>query len=141
MEIVVGSKYKICKKLGKGSFGVLYSGINLKTEEEVAIKLEKVSEPQPILHYESKIYEKLAGVPGVPNVHWYGIEGDYSVMVIDILGPTLEKLFEFCQYKWSMQVILWIAEQLVSRIESLHSKNFIHRDIKTENFLIGYGKK
>ena len=49
MEIRVGSKYKVCKKLGKGAFGDLYSGINLKTEEEVAIKLEKIDEKRPML--------------------------------------------------------------------------------------------
>ena len=96
MEIRVGSKYKVCKKLGKGAFGDLYSGINLKTEEEVAIKLEKIDAKEPMLQYESKIYEKLAGCPGIPHVHWFGIEGDFNVMVMDILGPTLENLFDFC---------------------------------------------
>lgn len=61
MEIRVGGKYKISKKLGHGAFGDLYSGINIKTNEEVAIKLEKLEAEAPMLQYEAKIYEKLAG--------------------------------------------------------------------------------
>jgi len=62
-------------------------------------------------------------------------------MVMDILGPPLQDLFDFCDRKWGMQTILSIAMQLIQRIEVLHSKNFIHRDIKPENFLVGAGKK
>ena len=49
MEIRVGGKYKVCKQLGQGAFGILYAGINLKTNEEVAIKLEPLSSDQPML--------------------------------------------------------------------------------------------
>ena len=62
-----------------------------------------------MLFYESKIYEKLVGEPGVPRIHWYGVEGDFNVLVMDILGPPIGSLFDFCDNKWSMQVILWIA--------------------------------
>ena len=100
MEIRVGGKYKISKKLGRGAFGDLYSGINLKTNEEVAIKLEKLDTQTPMLQYEAKIYEKFQGGPGIPTIHWYGVEGDFNVMVMDILGPPLEELFQFCKKKW-----------------------------------------
>ena len=96
MELRVGGKFKIAKRLGKGAFGDLYSGNNLKTGDEVAIKLEKSDTATPMLHYEAKIYEKLAGQAGIPAVHWYGVEGEFNVMVMDILGPPLGTLFEFC---------------------------------------------
>ena len=113
MEIRVGGKYKIAKKLGGGAFGDLYSGINIKTNEEIAIKLEKLETEQPMLQYEAKIYEKLAGSLGIPQVHWQGVEGDFNVMVMDILGPPLEDLFNFCDRHWGMQTILSIAMQLI----------------------------
>ena len=59
MEIRVGGKYKFDKKLGKGAFGALYSGINIKTGEEVAIKLEHVNTKHPQLFYEAKLLQYL----------------------------------------------------------------------------------
>ena len=113
----------------------------MKTNEEVAIKLEKVNCPQPMLQYEAKLYEKLEGLPGFPNIQWFGVEGDYNVLVMDILGPSFQNLFDFCEQKFQIKTIVYLAAQMVARIESMHSKNFIHRDIKPENFLLGFGKK
>jgi len=62
-------------------------------------------------------------------------------MVMDILGPSLDSLFKFCNYDFGNQTLFWIASQMISRIETMHQQNFIHRDIKPENFLIGNGKK
>lgn len=62
-------------------------------------------------------------------------------MVMDILGPSLENLFQFCDRSFSVKTICMVLLQCISRIEFLHSRDFIHRDIKPENFLIGVGKK
>ncbi|CAE8632118.1 unnamed protein product, partial [Polarella glacialis] len=113
----------------------------VQTSEEVGIKLESIKSKHPQLLYESKLYKILAGGVGVPNVHWYGVEGDYNVMVIDLLGPSLEDLFSFCNRKFSLKTTLMLADQMINRVEYMHAKNFIHRDIKPDNFLIGLGKK
>ncbi|KAF2608229.1 hypothetical protein F2Q68_00046337 [Brassica cretica] len=141
MEPRVGNKFRLGRKIGSGSFGEIYLGTNIQTNEEVAIKLENVKTKHPQLLYESKLYKVLQGGTGVPNVKWYGTEGDYNVLVIDLLGPSLEDLFNFCSRKLSLKTVLMLADQMINRIEFVHQKSFLHRDIKPDNFLMGLGRR
>ncbi|PWA97787.1 Protein kinase, ATP binding site-containing protein [Artemisia annua] len=141
MEPRVGNKFRLGRKIGSGSFGEIYLGTNVQTNEEVAIKLENVKTKHPQLLYESKLYRILQGGTGVPNVRWFGVEGDYNVLVMDLLGPSLEDLFNFCSRKLSLKSVLMLADQMINRIEFVHSKSFLHRDIKPDNFLMGLGRR
>ncbi|XP_007973948.1 casein kinase I isoform X3 [Chlorocebus sabaeus] len=141
MELRVGNKYRLGRKIGSGSFGDIYLGANIASGEEVAIKLECVKTKHPQLHIESKFYKMMQGGVGIPSIKWCGAEGDYNVMVMELLGPSLEDLFNFCSRKFSLKTVLLLADQMISRIEYIHSKNFIHRDVKPDNFLMGLGKK
>lgn len=141
MENVIGGKFKLGRKIGSGSFGELYLGVNIQSGEEVGIKLEPVKTKHPQLHYESKIYMLLQGGTGIPHLKWFGVQGDYSVMVIDLLGPSLEDLFNFCNRKFTLKSVLMLADQLLNRVEYMHSRGFLHRDIKPDNFLMGLGRK
>ncbi|KAG2325887.1 hypothetical protein Bca52824_008615 [Brassica carinata] len=141
MDHVIGGKFKLGRKLGSGSFGELYLGINIQTGEEVAVKLEPVKTRHPQLQYESKIYMLLQGGTGVPHLKWFGVEGEYSCMVIDLLGPSLEDLFNYCNRKFTLKSVLMLADQLICRVEYMHSRGFLHRDIKPDNFLMGLGRK
>ncbi|KAK1390658.1 Protein kinase domain-containing protein [Heracleum sosnowskyi] len=141
MDHVVGGKFKLGRKIGSGSFGELYHGVNMQTGEEVAVKLESAKTKHPQLHYESKLYMYLQGGAGVPNLKWYGVEGEYNAMVIDLLGPSLEDLFNYCNRKLTLKTVLMLADQLITRVEYMHSRGFLHRDIKPDNFLMGLGRK
>ncbi|KAG5000643.1 Casein kinase 1-like protein 2 [Glycine soja] len=141
MEPRVGNKFRLGRKIGSGSFGEIYLGTNIQTNEEVAVKLESVKTKHPQLLYESKLYKILQGGNGIPNVKWYGVEGEYNVLVMDLLGPSLEDLFNFCSRKLSLKTVLMLADQMLNRVEFVHSKSFLHRDIKPDNFLMGLGRR
>lgn len=141
MEPRVGGKFRLGRKIGSGSFGEIYLGTNVQTNEEVAIKLENIKTKHPQLLYESKLYKILQGGTGIPNLRWFGTEGDYNVLVMDLLGPSLEDLFNFCSRKLSLKTVLMLADQMINRVEFVHSKSFLHRDIKPDNFLMGLGRR
>lgn len=141
MDLRVGKKYRIGRKIGSGSFGDIYLGTNIISGEEVAIKLENTKAKHPQLEYEAKVYKALSGGVGIPFVRWYGTECDYNAMVIDLLGPSLEDLFNYCNRKFSYKTVLLLADQLICRIEYIHARCFIHRDIKPDNFLMGIGRR
>lgn len=80
-EFIIGSKYRLVRKIGSGSFGDIYLGINVTNGEEVAVKLESVKARHPQLLYESKLYKILQGGIGVPHIRYYAQEKDYNVLV------------------------------------------------------------
>ena len=142
-EIPIGGTYKLDarKKLGSGAFGDIYLGRNIRLNEEVAIKLEPTRSRHPQLFYESKLYMALQGGVGIPKLHWCGSQGNYNILIMDLLGPSLEDLFNYCKRKFTLLTTLMVVEQMVSRIEFIHSRNFLHRDVKPDNFLIGRVQK
>ena len=97
--------------------GTVFYGVHTVAGKEVAIKLEPAVDKQhsPLKH-ESKIYKTLMGGTGVPWMIWSGKQGDYNVMVIDLLGPSLEDLFKMCNRHFSLKTVLLLADQLVRSI-------------------------
>ncbi|GKV00883.1 hypothetical protein SLEP1_g13495 [Rubroshorea leprosula] len=69
------------------------------------------------------------------------LKGSTNVLVIDLLGSSLKDLFNFCSRKLSLRTVLKLADQMLNRIEFVHSKLFLHRDITPDNFLMGLGRR
>lgn len=140
------SNFKLVRKLGAGAFGEIFQGVNPKTNQEVAIKFENANSKNPQLFFEAKFYQYLlkdSNTPdkGIPRVYYCATEGDQNVMVMDLLGPSLEDLFNICNRKFSLKTVLMVSEQMLSRIEYVQSRYILHRDIKPDNFVIGQGSK
>lgn len=134
---VVGLHYKIGKKIGEGSFGVLFEGCNIINGVAVAIKFEPRKTEAPQLRDEYRTYKHLQGCEGVPNAYYFGQEGLHSILVIDLLGPSLEDLFDWCGRRFSVKTVVQVAVQMLNLIEEVHRHDLIYRDIKPDNFLIG----
>ncbi|XP_059462550.1 casein kinase 1-like protein HD16 isoform X2 [Corylus avellana] len=136
--------YKIEKKLGKGGFGQVYVGRKVSggTDAdaiEVALKFEhrnsKGCNYGP--PYEWQVYNTLNGCYGIPWVHYKGRQGEFYILVMDILGPSLWDVWNSLGQSMSPNMAACIAVEAISILEKLHLKGFVHGDVKPENFLLG----
>uniref|UniRef100_A0A2N9FQ40 non-specific serine/threonine protein kinase n=1 Tax=Fagus sylvatica TaxID=28930 RepID=A0A2N9FQ40_FAGSY len=142
--------YKLERKLGKGGFGQVYVGRRVSAVNtndrttgpgavEVALKFEHRSSKgcnygPP---YEWQVYNTLGGSHGVPRVHYKGRQGDYYVMVMDMLGPSLWDVWNNNSHTMSTEMVACIAIEAISILEKMHSLGYVHGDVKPENFLLG----
>ena len=133
---IILKKYKIIKRIGKGSFGSVYLGKYISKNDYVAIKFESKNQNDTILEREAYILYSLKGF-GIPEVISYGQNLKYNILVQELLGKSIDKLFHEKKRKFSMKDCCMIGIQILDRLEFIHSKYIIHRDIKADNFLIG----
>ncbi|KAJ4329555.1 Palmitoylated plasma membrane-bound casein kinase, partial [Ascochyta clinopodiicola] len=109
---VVGARYRVGKKIGEGSFGVVFEGADRLNQQQVAIKFESHKSKAPQLRNEYRRYKALVRCPGIPTVYYFGREGLQDILVIDLLGPSLEDLFENCNRTFSIQTVVMVAKQM-----------------------------
>eukprot|EP00201_Polytomella_parva_P019379 CAMPEP_0175048876 /NCGR_PEP_ID=MMETSP0052_2-20121109/6434_1 /TAXON_ID=51329 ORGANISM="Polytomella parva, Strain SAG 63-3" /NCGR_SAMPLE_ID=MMETSP0052_2 /ASSEMBLY_ACC=CAM_ASM_000194 /LENGTH=658 /DNA_ID=CAMNT_0016312991 /DNA_START=113 /DNA_END=2090 /DNA_ORIENTATION=+ len=148
-KVVVGGgpQYIVDKKLGKGGFGQVYVGRRATASKSkdgpganhVALKFEhrnsKGCNYGP--PYEWSVYASLGGVHGIPKVHYKGRQGDYYIMVMDMLGPSLWDVWNSSNMVMTLDMVSCIAVEALLILRDLHSKGYVHGDVKPENFLLG----
>uniref|UniRef100_A0A7E4UTT3 non-specific serine/threonine protein kinase n=1 Tax=Panagrellus redivivus TaxID=6233 RepID=A0A7E4UTT3_PANRE len=141
--LVVNERYMIIQNIDSGSYGTIFVAVDLRdNNKRVAVKFDTASKDVH-LKYEYEVYKSAlyddgnVKVEGFPQVYWFGNEFGHNVLVMELLGPPLASLFNFCERKFGLQTIVGLGEQMIRRIRHLHQRGFIHRDIKAENFLIG----
>ena len=137
---LIFSKYLIRKKIGKGSFGTVYQGINTSNNEKIALKVEKREKNDPgTLENEALRLVYLQG-EGIPCVYCYGNNLVHNLLVEELLGKSLEDLFNSYGKPFSLKTVCVLGIEMIKRIQYIHSKYYIHRDIKPDNFMIGRGQ-
>lgn len=140
-EFIINKEWRITKKIGAGSFGEIYSCINVKTNRQAAVKMEKFDPDNwSQLNFEYKILQKLKGNNGFCQIYWFGRDGMqnlYRALVMEQLGPSLDDLHIYCELRFSTKTVGMLADQMIKRMQHLHQNSLLHRDVKPENFLMG----
>lgn len=142
-NILIAQRYRMEDRLGGGAFGEVYKGRDIKSGRLVAFKMEVSKDVvRSHLNLEHKIYRRFNECPvtvGIPQVYYCGKVGDYTVLIMELLGPCLEELFTLCHRKFSVKTVCMLGLQIVERLQYTHSCGYLHRDIKPENFVMGLG--
>ena len=128
------------KKIGEGSFGQIYIASDTNTKEDYAVKLEDRNLSRSLLETEAYILSHLKEF-GLPEIKLFGCNNDYNILIMELLGLSLENLFQAQNKSFSIKTACMLGIQMIDRIEYVHSKKLIHRDIKPDNFVMGRGLK
>ena len=136
LSLIFFKKYKPIKLLGAGTFSVVYEGINIKDNSKVALKLEEKNINKSLLKSEALNIFALQGFGSIKFIS-FGHSKDYNVLVEPLLGESLYSLYLQLKKNFTLKDICLIGIQTIERIEYIHSKGYLHGDIKPENFVIG----
>ena len=136
-------KYKPFYQKAHGSFSFIYEGINIETNEHVAIKLEPRNAQSENLLLQNEIFYlyKLRHCPGIVKIITTGRTKKDNILIEPLLGGTLYSLYLDQNKNFTLKDICLISLQCISRLESVHNKGIIHCDIKPENFCVGLRDK
>ena len=133
---LIFKKYRPIKKIANGSISEIILSINIQNKEKVAIKIEKRNIMNKKLESECYALFSLRSI-GIPKVLTFGYNKEYDILIMPLLGKTLLNIFESKNLNYEFKDICLIAIQIIERIQWVHCRKIIHRDIKPDNFLIG----
>jgi serine/threonine protein kinase len=139
--MIIDKKYELLEKLSEGSFGQVYKGKNVRTDELVAVKIErKNGSVISSLKNEAKIYQYLAKETGFINLKWYNSNEKFTYLVTDLLVCSLTTLVKL-RGSLDLKVVLQIGIQVIKRVQTLHGKYLLHRDVKPDNYMLDTNKQ
>ena len=133
---IIFKKYKPIKKIGTGAFGKIYSTVRIEDKSVFAMKVEKRTACSKILETEAYFLCTFKGL-GFPRIITYGKNMKYNILIETLLGKSLYDIFIKTKKNCNIFNICLIAIQVIERLEFIHSKDYIYRDVKPENLMIG----
>ena len=135
--IVIADRFKLIRRLKPHVPSCIHLAEDLTTNTQVILKLEPNTTQSPRLVHEYRLLRRLEGNLGVPAVLWLGGTETHNVLVMELLGPSLQELYRYCERRLSLKAVLLLAEQMISRLELCHNYDYVHRAVKPGHFLIG----
>eukprot|EP01156_Anaeramoeba_ignava_P013675 Anaeramoba_ignava/a5875_7.p1 GENE.a5875_7~~a5875_7.p1 ORF type:complete len:176 (-),score=52.16 a5875_7:280-807(-) len=139
---VLRARWAIDQKLGQGAFGEIYSAQDLDTDTKVAIKVEKKAPKRETLKIEVSVMKRFQKSSYSADFISCGRFDDYYYVVMDLLGPNLAELKRKTQKgRFSLATTMKLGIEMISSIEDIHEIGYIHRDIKSSNFLMCFSSK
>lgn len=149
LSTTINDRFEIIKRLGSGSFGEVFLAKDRRTNLFCALKTERKDCQYPQLHIEQQIFLRMQNCKlvflrsdqcgvfaildiGFPSIFSLMEEKDYLILAMDLLGPSIEDLLNFCQRKFSPKTVLMLMDQALTRIQMMHEQSFLHRDVRRE---------
>jgi serine/threonine protein kinase len=140
---ILSENYIIEKELGSGSFGDVFLCYDKITKKYYACKVEEKGNNSRLLD-EYKAYVRLnrkGFISGLPKIYNYIQTPKFNILVMELLGESLDKLFVKCNKKFNIETVLLLGIEIINLLEKMHNCGYLHRDIKPNNFMVGYKKK
>ena len=124
-------------QIGSGSFGQVLYGIHKHSSLEVAVKIINSETSQDSIQKELKYTKQLQTIKGFPTIYSHCIYDKNNIFIESLLGPSLDKLFTFCGKKFPLKTVCILGKEIIKRLESMHDKGILHRDLKPNNLTWG----
>jgi serine/threonine protein kinase len=137
--MIIGNKYELMERISRGSFGALYKGRNIRTNEFIAVKIElkhKERDEVTTLKYEAKVYNHLKNVDNFVKMKWFGTNEKYNFLVIDLLGKSLKNDTVKNMLMNNLELVCHLGKKIIGKLMTLHENKIVHRDLKPDNILL-----
>ena len=123
--------------IGSGSFGQVLYGKHKNTSLEVAVKVISSDTSTDTIRKEINFSKQLQKITGFPTIYYTCVYDKKNIIVESLLGPSLDKLFKYCGRKFPLKTVCLIGKEIVKRLENMHEKGILHRDLKPNNLTWG----
>jgi casein kinase 1 len=123
--------------IGSGSFGQVLYGKHKNTDLEVAVKVISSDTSAETIKKEINFSKQLQKINGFPTIYYTCVYDKKNIIVESLLGPSLDKLFKYCGRQFPLKTVCLIGKEMVKRLENMHEKGILHRDLKPNNLTWG----